>query len=60
MVADALDPLNAFVSARQSVELKAATAAHESADSTYRRSLDWLLVASAAALLAALALAGSV
>jgi diguanylate cyclase (GGDEF)-like protein len=58
MVTGALDPLNAFVSERQSVELKAAAAAHESADSTYSRSLNWLLVASAAALLAALALVG--
>ncbi|HEX3737696.1 MAG TPA: GGDEF domain-containing protein [Solirubrobacterales bacterium] len=55
-VAAALDPLGAFVVGRQSVELKAASAAHKSAEDTYRRSLNWLLVASAAALLAALAL----
>jgi diguanylate cyclase (GGDEF)-like protein len=54
VVAGALDPLSALVAARQSVELTDARAAHEGADRTYDRSLTWLLVASAAALLAAL------
>jgi len=55
-VAGALDPLNTFVAARQSVELAAARSAHSRADATSTRSLIWLSVASAAALLAALVL----
>jgi diguanylate cyclase (GGDEF)-like protein len=55
-VVGALDPLSAYVASRQSVEVAGAAEAHESADDTYSQSLRWLLVASAVALLAALAL----
>jgi diguanylate cyclase (GGDEF)-like protein len=55
-VAGALDPLHAFVSGLQSVELAAASAAHQHADATYRSSLLWLLIVSAVALAAAIAM----
>jgi diguanylate cyclase (GGDEF)-like protein len=55
-VAGALDPLHAFVSGRQSIELAAAKAAHQHADATYRSSLRWLLIVSAVALAAAIAM----
>jgi diguanylate cyclase (GGDEF)-like protein len=56
IVVGALRPLNAFVAARQSIELADANEAHEEADATQSQSLRWLVVACAAALLAALAL----
>ena len=47
-----LDPLIAFVSARQSIETSAAGAARSGAHHTYEASRDWLIVAAAIALLA--------
>jgi diguanylate cyclase (GGDEF)-like protein len=55
-VRDQLDPLIAFVSARQSTEINAAARAHAAARHTYAVSRLWLIVAAAVALLAAIVL----
>jgi diguanylate cyclase (GGDEF)-like protein len=53
-VAATLDPLSAYVAARQAVEVEAAADAHAGAEDAYRRSLTWLLIAAAIAALAAI------
>ena len=56
MIASTLDPLNGYVTARRSREVREAAVAHKDAQATFQDSRTWLIVAAIVAILAALAM----